>query len=230
MAGRWLDLFGTLKDHIRLGLTGVRLKNSSGNLLVRNAADGADAEVTASKVNVSGNDLVINSDAAGSGADWLYTIRRPSSGQSAAVLFQLPPDDGSNGDVITTDGNGVLSWTAAGGSGPTNPAKVETTTLGHGSSSPLAMFSMAAGEIVGKVRFIIDTAFNGAPSVSIGIAGNTSKYMASTEVDLTAAATTVFEVSPGLAAQGVEALIATYSAGGASAGSARIEVEYYTPS
>ena len=67
--------------------------------------------------------------------------------------------------------------------------------------------------------------------MSIGISGTTSKYMGSTQVDLTAAAATVFEVEPGLAAVGAtENLIATYSAGSASAGAARILVDYVIPS
>ncbi len=230
MAGRWLDLFGTLKTGIKLGLTGVLLKNSSGNLLVRNNADGADAEVTASKVNISGNDVVLNSDAAGTGADWAYTLRRPSTGMGAAVVLTLPDTDGSSGDVLQTDGSGVLSWTASGGGGgATNPKKVDTTTLAFGASSPVALFSTIANERIYEARVIIDTPFNGTPSLSLGISGTVSKYMASTEVDLTAAAGTSFEVHPNLVAQGIEALIATYSAGGASAGSARIEIDYGIP-
>jgi len=227
--GRWVDLLGTLKTGIKLGLSGVLLKNSSGNLLVRNNADSADAEATVSKVNVSGEDLVINSDAAGSGADWLYTLRRPSSGMTAAVILTLPPDDGTGGQVLSTDGSGVLTWTSAGGS-TASSIKQDTTTLNFGDSSPVAMFSTGAADIISKVRCVINTAFDGTPSASVGIAGTTSKYMASTELDLTAAQGTVFEVNPGIAAAGSEALIITYSAGGASAGAARFIVEFGTPS
>ena len=39
----------------------------------------------------------------------------------------------------------------------------------------------------------------------------------------------VYEITPGKTAQGVEALIATYSASSSSAGAARILVEYSTP-
>lgn len=228
MAGKFSDLLGTLAGYLKIGgTTGVRLKNSSGNLLVRNTADSADAEVTASKVNVSGNVVDINSDAAATGADWLYRLQRPASGMTAAVTLTLPPDDGSPSQVLQTDGSGVLSWASAGSTA--NAEKVDTTTLAFGSSSPLALFSTAAADIITKIQVVIDTSFNGTPSLSIGISGTTSKYMAATDVDLAAAAGTVFEVHPGLAAQGVEALIATYAAGGASAGSARILVTRVTP-
>ena len=68
--GIWQKLLGTVSSSFKVGLSGVLLKNASGNLLVRNNADSADASVTASLVNVSGDSLVINSDAASSGADW----------------------------------------------------------------------------------------------------------------------------------------------------------------
>ena len=55
--------------------------------------------------------------------------------------------------------------------------------------------------------------------------------MGSGQVDLTAAAGTIFEVDPGLTANGsTEDLIATYAAGSASAGAARILVDYVIPS
>lgn len=223
--GKWSDLFGTLKDSFRLGLAGVRLKNSSGNLLVRNTGDSADAQVTASKLNMSGDVLDINSDAAGSGADWRYTLQRPSSGMTAAVTLTLPVDDGSPNQVLQTDGSGALSWASAGSTASSD--KVDTTTLAFGTSSPLALFTTGGSDIITKIQIIVDTAFNGTPSVSIGVSGTVSKYMAATEVDL--ATVGVYEVHPGLTAQGAEALIATYSAGGASQGSARILVWTATP-
>ena len=226
-AGRWIDLLGTLKDSIRLGLSGVRLKNSSGNLLVRNTGDTADAAATMSKLNVSGDSIDINSDAAGSGADWLYTVQRPNTGMTAAVVLTLPVDDGTPGQVLSTDGSGVLSWASAGSTA--SSIKQDTTTVAFNTGSPVTMFSTGANDVISKVKVIVDTAFDGSPSLSIGISGTTSKYMGTTDVDLTAAAGTVFEVDPGLNAQGAEDLIATLAAGGATAGTSRVIVEYSTP-
>jgi hypothetical protein len=93
------------------------------------------------------------------------------------------------------------------------------------------MFTLPSGAVITAVRVVVDTPFNGAPSLSVGITGTTSKYMSSTQVDLTADAKTVFEVEPGEPAPGgAENLIATYAAGGATAGSARILVDYVIPS
>lgn len=226
--GIFADLLGTLRATFKIGGTaGVVLKNSAGNLLVRNTGDSADAAVTTSKLNMSGDALDINSDAAAAGADWKYTLQRPASGMTAAVVLTLPPDDGSPSQVLQTDGSGNLSWVSAGSNA--NAEKVDTTSLAFGTGSPASMFSTTATDIITKVQVVIDTPFNGTPSLSVGVTGTTSKYLSSTDVDLTAAAGTVFEVHPGLPAGGVEALIATYTAGGASAGAARILVTRVTP-
>jgi hypothetical protein len=229
MAGIWTDAFGTLQSFFRLGLSGPRLKANGSNLVVRNGGDTADATVTASSHSSSGDvGLIINSDAAATGADWSITIQRPSTGMTASYTLTLPVDDGTPNQVLSTDGAGVLSWASS--ASTASSAKVDSTSLAFGSTSPVTMFTTGASDIINEVRIIVDTAFNGTPTVSVGISGTTSKYMASTQNDLTATATTTFAVHPGLTAQGAEAIIATYAAGGASAGAARIEVEYYTPS
>jgi hypothetical protein len=144
---------------------------------------------------------------------------------TAAVTLTLPVDDGTPNQVLQTDGSGVTSWASAGSTASSD--KVDTTTLAFGTASPLTLFSMGAGDVITKIQIVVDTAFDGTPSVSIGIAGTTSKYMASTEVDLKTAG--IYEVHPGLVAQGAEALIATYAAGGATVGSARILIWTSTP-
>lgn len=228
MAGIWKNLFGTTKAFFRLGFAGPRLKDSGGNLAIRNAADSADANLTAGKLSATGNDIELNSDAAGSGADWLYTLRRPSSGMSAAVVLTLPPDDGSPNQVLQTDGSGTLSWATA--SDTSACTTRNTTSLAFGSSSTVSMFTLPANAVIDKVTTIIDTAFDGAPTMSVGISGSVSKYVPSTEVDLTAAAKTQFDIYPAEPASGsTEALIITYSAGGASAGAARVIVDYSIP-
>lgn len=225
--GKWIDLIGTTGAYLKLGLTGVRLKNSSGNLLVRNTGDSADANVTAAKVSVSGEILEINSDAAGSGADWMYTVQRPTSGMTAAVVLTLPVDDGTANQVLQTDGNGVLSWAAAGSTASSD--KCDTTSLAYNSSGTVAMFSTGSADIITRMQVCVDTAFDGtSPALSLGVSGTVSKYMASTQADLTTVG--VYEVNPGKTAQGIEALIATFTAGGgAAAGAARILVFYNTP-
>lgn len=45
MASKWSNIAGTVLGYFRLGATGVRLKDSSGSLSVRNADDSSDAVV-----------------------------------------------------------------------------------------------------------------------------------------------------------------------------------------
>lgn len=221
------DLLGTTGAFFRVGLgaTGVRLKNTGTALAVRNGLDSADAPITTSKVNVSGDVVEINSDAAGSAADWKYTLQRPAAGMTAAVTLTLPVDDGTAGQVLQTDGSGVLSWVSAGSTAALD--HLDTTSLAFGTASPLSLFSTGAADVIDYIDVIVDTLFSGAPTLSIGITGTTSKYVATGQVDLTIAGT--YRIHPGLPAAGVEALIATYSAGGAAAGAARIIVHYATP-
>lgn len=228
MAGLFSDLLGTTKAFFKIGGTlGVRLKNSAGNLLVRNTGDSADADITVKKLFVSGDAIEINSDSAGTSADWKLILQRAAAGMTADVTLTFPIDDGSPGQVLSTDGSGVLSWASAGSTGLAD--KLDTTSLAFGTSSPLALFSTGAADIVDYIDLVIDTPFDGTPTVSIGVVGTASKYAGTGDVDLTAAAGTVFQIHPGLDAQGIEALIATYSAGGAAAGAARIIVHYATP-
>lgn len=226
---RFLDLLGTLSTKFQLGIQGLILKNTGGKIRVRNAADSADAPLVASLLSASGDEIQINEDAAGAGDDWKYAIKRPVAGMSADQQLVLPPDAGTAGFAMFTDGAGNTYWGAA--AAATNLEATDTTSLVFGSSSPQAMFTLPANAVVLKVQVVIDTAFNGAPSLSIGVTGTLAKYLASTSVDLAAAAGTVFEVSPGLAANGsAENLIATYAAGGATAGAARLLVTYAIPS
>lgn len=224
---KWLDLIGTVGSYIRIGLAGVRLKNVSGNLEVRNAGDTADASITASNVLISGESLTLNDDAADDGADWSYTIDRPTSGMTAPQTLTLPAGLGTAGQALVTDGAGNLSYASVGSTA--SSLKIDTATVAFDSSSPVAIFSTGSGDVIDFVEVIVDTAFDGTPSLSIGVAGTASKYLASTQVDLTMGPRTSFRVHPNLPAQGVEALIATLSAGGATVGSCRVHVAYGTP-
>ena len=230
--GRMLDALGTVFTKFQLGIGGPQLKGNSGAVEARDAADNAMATVRAALFSTYGDDFELNARAARTGADWKFTLRRPSTGMTHDLVVVYPSGDPAVGQALTVAsfvGDVItLEWTtiAAGN----DKLVVDSTTLDFGDTSPKAMFTKPANALVERVQVIIDTPFNGTPSLSVGISGTTSKYLSSTMVDLTAAAGTVFEVTPGLAATvGTEALIATYSAGGASAGSARILVTYAQP-
>ena len=228
--GIWSDLFGTTKAYFRIGLAGVRLTNTGGALDVKNATGSAFAAVTASAVNVTGDVVTINSDAADSGADRTYTIQRPAAGMGAAVTLTLPVDYGTAAQVLATDGSGALSWVSAASTSLCD--KVDTTTLVYGDGTTVALFSTGAADVINCVEIIVDTAFDGTvpvPNMSVGVAGTTSKYAATTDVDLTTAG--VYQIHPGLVASGVEALIITFAGATTdeTAGAARVQVYYATP-
>lgn len=220
---KFADILGTLASSIRIGLTGVRLKNVAGSLSIRNTADSADAEVTASKLNNTGNDVVIGT------TNTLTLSRNGSTSSPVKVVF--PAAKGTDGQFFRQKAgtaSDTIEFELVTSGTSTDKVTTDTTTLAFGSTSPLTMFTLPANAVVEAVRVTVDTAFNGTPSLSIGITGTTSKYFASNQVDLTTVSQ--YETYPAIAANAsAENLIATYSAGGATAGSARIEVDYVIP-
>lgn len=221
----FLKLDGTQAGKFQLNATGtgVVLKNNAGNLEARNAADNADATITGSEFLASGDiGLVINSDAAGAAGDWSISVARPNTGMTANWTLTLPTTAGSPNQVLQTDGSGNTTWvdTASGATDIT-----DTTNLAFGSSATTTMFTLPANAVILSVICVVDTAFDGTPSASVGIVGNTSKYMGSGDLNLNTAAG--WAVNPNIAPDASsESLIITYSAGGATTGAARFLVNY----
>src|SRR5690606_16654272 len=138
MAGRWSDLIGTVLGKLQLGIGGPFVKADSGTVAARNATDAAYAAIRASLVQTYGDDFELNAGAAGSSADWKFTLSRPSTGMTHALKVIFPsgdPTEGQalgvasfSGDVIT------LEWISiAAGS---EKIVVDTTSLAFGDSSP----------------------------------------------------------------------------------------------
>jgi len=221
------DLLGTSLDFFRIGLNGIRLKLSSGKLVVRNSADTADAQVDASRFAASGTAIDLNTASSSSGGNFPYTVSAPTTGMSAAVNLRLPPTLGSPGQVLGTDGS-ITSWVSA--ASTASCLSVDTTTLNFNSAATVAMFSLPANAQVLKVRFIITTAFNTAATASVGVAGATSEFMGANQLALNSVAGDIYEVNPTVAASGsAKSLIITYAAAGATAGSAQVLVYYSIP-
>lgn len=238
MAGGFRDIIGTSFASFRLGLgaTSLAIKNASSKIRARNAADSADVPLVGSVIAASGDQMQLNEDAAGSGADWLMTLNRPATGMTHALNLTLPSGDPAVGQAVTVasfagDNIAFQYTTIAAG---TDKTVVDTTAIAFGAASPISMFTLPANAIITEVRVIVTTAFNGTPSLSIGITGTLSKYMSATANDLNATNVTVpasYFAHPELDSVGTtEALIATYAAGGATVGAGRILVSYVIPS
>lgn len=233
MEGRYLDLIGTVFSRIRLGLVGPWLKDESGQIATRNPADDDYVALRTALVRVFGDDIELNAGAAGSGADRTMTLRRPDTGMSQDITIVMPAGSPAPGQALTVAsfGSGVVVLEYSSIASGADKIILETTTVDFNSSSPVTMFTKPANAIVDRVKVVIDESYDGTPSLSVGIGGSPSKYMGSNQVDLTKAATTVFEVDPGEPAVGTtEDLIATLAAGGATVGSARVIVAYCIPS
>lgn len=210
----WNKITGTSVGKFILGFTGVTLKNNAGDLDVRNNADSAYASVNAEEIK-------LNNNTAGFG----NTIRT-SNTQAADYTYTLPEDDGSPSQVLSTDGSGVLSWiTVATSSNWT----VDSTSFAFGSAATVPMFTLPANAVVDRVTIIVDTAFDGTPTLSVGVnGGSASKYAGSGDSLLSLADR--FDIPNESVPSGTdEDLEIYYSAGGATVGAGRVLVTYSFP-
>ncbi len=227
--GYFSNLLGTTFAKFQLGKGGPQIKANGGAIEARNATDSDFAAARAALVEVYGDDIVLNAGASEAGADWKLTFSRASTGQTETMQVVWPGPSPATGQVLGVASivAGVVTLQGVNSAGGDDVVKVDTTSLAFGDASPKAMFTMSAGALPLDIDVIIDTAFNGTPSLSIGVTGTTSKYMAATEVDLTAPAGTIYHVKLSNPPDGSpQSLIATYAAGGASAGAARIITRY----
>lgn len=216
--GIWQDLLGTTATFFRIGKGGPGIKNNSGVLEVRNAGDTAYSSIKAGQVDIDANSNTLTLDAISTLAA-NTVVRFPGKSTDGFFLRQKA---GTPANEIEFEFAAVAN--------SADKVSVDTTDLAFGASSPVTLFTLPANAIVDNVTVIVDTAFNGTPSLTIGITGTTAKYMAAQQVDLNSAANTPWIAHPGLTANGsAENLIATYTAGGATAGAARILVKYVVP-
>lgn len=211
----WLKIIGTQTGKFILGLTGVQIKNNAGELDVRNNSDTAFAPLKASTVTVF-NDTATHGN----------TLQTDPT-QAVDVTYTLPLTAGTASQVMSTDGTGILSWVSAGSNAQC--LSVDTTSIAFGSSSTVAAFTLPANAVIDSVITIVDTAFDGTANLSVGTSGAASKYFASTDALLSVGDR--YQVPNQIAADvASEALIISYSAGGATVGAARVLVSYSIPS
>jgi len=118
-----------------MGNTGAVMKSAQGLLTV----------------DTSGNQI-LEADGASLGfrSNSQLTRIRGSASASASVLYSLPPADGSNTNVLTTNGSGALSWASAGGGAASSLAADDLTAgdaaVGFSTSSgAITIDSNAAG-------------------------------------------------------------------------------------
>lgn len=134
--------------------------------------------------------------------------------------------DANNVPVITVDEKGRITSVANTLINAAN--NIDSTALVFDAGVITGMFTLPSTAIITSIRCIVDAAFDGTPTASVGISGNHNKYMDTGDINLTIAGS--WSVEPTNPPGGVEeALIITYSNGGATAGAARFVVCYSTP-
>ena len=124
-------LFGTALSFFRIG-PNAGIKSNEGRIEIRNAIDSDFVGVKALIVQATGNTIELNANAAATGADHKYSIARPDTGMAAAVVLTLPPNVGTAGQILQTDGLGNLSYATLSGTAlsGTSVPPMKITTIG----------------------------------------------------------------------------------------------------
>jgi len=140
---------------------------------------------------------------------------------SANQILTLPPTSGSAEQALVGNGSGVLQYGSV--------TRNQTITLNHNSSSPVTWFGLLTNTYLRLIECLITNPFNGTnPTVSIGVAGNTSKYLASDRIDLKAVSGNLFRFPiRDLAPVANETIILSYVASSSTAGSALFIAHFF---
>jgi trimeric autotransporter adhesin len=125
-----------------------------------------------------------------------YTALRAADSISADVVYTLPAADGTNGQVLSTDGTGYMSWITPGGGGTvtnvTGSAPIVVTT---GSSTPSISISAATAVSDGYLTSADWNVFNAKLAGSTVFAGDISGSYNATFI--TPGAVTASKISSG---------------------------------
>lgn len=204
------NLVRTMQTRFQIGI--VRLKDSSGVMQMRNAADSAYVALAALNLRVQGanaTNAVVLAAPAALGSDLTIT---------------LPPDVGSSGYVLQTDGAGTTIWAAV----STNADLVQVESFTEATSSPLTIFTPPANAIITDVVIDVSVAAGGgAPTVSVGVSGTVARDMATTESDLKIVGR--YQVNPDTAVGGSPAAIILTITPASQTFTGKVYVKYTNP-
>lgn len=113
-----------------------------------NADVSASAAIAGSKINPAfGTQVVSTTDRfrLNNGSN-NTDIQYASAGQVANLLFRLPPNHGSTGQILSTDGSGNMSWTSA-GAGTGNVSGFGGNWLNADGTNKLVTHSLGATDV-----------------------------------------------------------------------------------
>lgn len=149
------------------GTTSTNLVFSTSPTLVTpvlGAATGTSLSVSGLLASATGLTL----EETGAGTD-IITIQAPSS-IAASYTLTLPVDDGTSGQLLTTDGNGVLSWTTNGAGDVVGPGSATDTAI--------ALFDGTTGKLIKNSSITVATTnISGISSLNSQTATNATLYL-----------------------------------------------------
>jgi hypothetical protein len=147
------------------------------------------------------------------------------NGADLGDVSTLTIDGGNAGEVLSTDGAGVLSWIPF----PSTADALKTVLVPFQyNTSTASSVAIPAGAIIDEVRVIVDTAFDGTAVVAVGNNGTVDAYVATTDTLLSLTDRYEFGQSAG-ALGAADNIVVTVTGGGATMGSGRVIVSYSTP-
>ena len=120
---------------------------------------GASGAITATGAIQSNNSLILEDPGAGSNT---VTIQAPTLNPQPSYSLTLPNTDGSNGEVLTTDGTGVLSWGAGGSGFVVGPASA--------TDNAIPRYDTTTGKLIQNSGIVVDDSDNmtGVRTIDIG--------------------------------------------------------------
>jgi hypothetical protein len=138
---------------------GTDVLNAITYITALNAATVAAGSVTTTQVDiVSQGDLRLQDTTGGQ-----YVALQAPGTVASSYTLTLPVDDGTNGQALITDGNGVLSWSTAASGDVYGPASA--------TDNAIARFDLTTGKIIQNSGVIIDDSNNITGAAAITTTG-----------------------------------------------------------
>lgn len=153
----------------------IQIKDSSGVVEHRNASDTAYIDTATNRLHVHGDNATDS------------IILDAPAGLASSPIFFLPGSDGTSGQVLQTDGSGVLSFVDQGGGSLGSATVFKHQQIDFSSSdSTVTLWSSPTNNVyITSVIIIVATsASGGSPDILVGTSTDTDKYVESTEVNL----------------------------------------------
>ena len=126
----------------------VRFDGTTGKLLQNSTATLTDTGILSVELAVRSPSIIITQSSGSFSSNFGC-----SASQTADIDYVLPTNDGSTGQVLTTDGSGILSWT-------TGSAGGDVTGPGSSTDNAISTFDGTTGKTIQNTSATIDSSGN----------------------------------------------------------------------